>query len=282
MERNSIKSNLNKDDIISDIILSMGADIKNLNVYVLVEGEDDIKLLRSFLSDNVLLYESCDGKNSVEYIVGVHFADNERVIGIRDRDYKLKSSMEKIFFYDYCCMEMMLIASESVFDKLCDEYYNGILNYRNLKELIFKQLKFLSIIRKYNEREGLGIKFKGISINMAWNADLKKLNQETIIDKINGINNGILDEFILHKLKSEFMRTWTLNEYYLYTQGHDYFMLFSAICNHYTRNNVRYTDIQSSARCSFRYEDFVKTYLYNNVKAYSQKRNITIFSILEE
>ena len=73
MESNSIKDNLSKEDMISDILLCLGADIHRENIYLLVEGEDDIKFLRSFLADNVYIYESYDGKNGVEYIVGELF-----------------------------------------------------------------------------------------------------------------------------------------------------------------------------------------------------------------
>ena len=51
---NSIKTNLTKDSIISDIKLLLGADINKENVYVVVEGEDDIKgknatIVRSYI-----------------------------------------------------------------------------------------------------------------------------------------------------------------------------------------------------------------------------------------
>ena len=46
MGTNSIKANLTKDSIISDIKLLLGADINKENIYVVVEGDDDIKFLR--------------------------------------------------------------------------------------------------------------------------------------------------------------------------------------------------------------------------------------------
>ena len=153
MENNSIRSNLSKDDIISDIILSMGADIYTKNIYILLEGQDDISFLHPFLAENVLLYESYDGKDGVETIVSKRFADNDRVIGIRDKDYQIRPVSEKIFYYDYGCMEMMLISNDDVFDNLCFEYYRGNIPRKQLKKYILKQLKYLSIIRMCNETE---------------------------------------------------------------------------------------------------------------------------------
>ena len=103
MGNNSIRSNLSKEDIISDILLCIGADINRENIYLLVEGEDDISLIHPYVSENVLLYESYDGKSGVESIVNERFGDNSRVIGIRDKDYQSEPSSNKIFFYDYGC-----------------------------------------------------------------------------------------------------------------------------------------------------------------------------------
>lgn len=103
MGTNSIKTNLTKDSIISDIKLLLGADINKENVYVVVEGDDDIKFLRRYLNSNVIIYESFSGKNGVEEIVNSKNISNSRVIGIRDKDYYNNLKSKKIFFYDRCC-----------------------------------------------------------------------------------------------------------------------------------------------------------------------------------
>ena len=56
MGTNSIKANLTKDSIISDIKLLLGADINKENIYVVVEGDDDIKFLRRYLNSNVTIF----------------------------------------------------------------------------------------------------------------------------------------------------------------------------------------------------------------------------------
>ena len=80
-----------------------------------MEGEDDINFLRPFLADNVYVYESYAGKSGVEFIVGEYFATNLRVIGIRDRDYQIMPISDKIFYYDYGCMEMMIFKNDDIF-----------------------------------------------------------------------------------------------------------------------------------------------------------------------
>ena len=250
MECNSIRNNLTRDDIISDIILSMGADIDASNVYVIVEGDTDVRFINQYLTDNVLIYESYDGKTGVEYIAGVHFSKNDRVIGIRDRDYQLCSSTKKIIFYDYNCME--------------------------LKRQILMQLMLLSIVRKNNEREMWGITLKGLSIASAWDDEKQELNEEIIINKINSMNNNFITKDRLCILKRELSSDWGEDDFYFYTQGHDFFKLFTIICNRPGRRGVKPDEVESSARCAFRMEDMIKTDMYREIVEYGKKINLTI------
>lgn len=98
MGANSIRSNLSKDSIISAIRLCKSADITHKNVYLIVEGADDIRFFKSNVSEKVNLFESFSGKVGVMDIVSHFSADN--VIGVCDRDYDSQDPSEPIFFYD--------------------------------------------------------------------------------------------------------------------------------------------------------------------------------------
>lgn len=276
MENNSVKNNLSREDIISDIKLCLGADICREKVYLLVEGEDDINFLHSFLLENVYIYESYDGKHGVEVIVSEIFSSNERVIGIRDRDYQLKPVSSKIFYYDYGCMEMMIIHNDEVFNNLYAEYYKGNDSYLQLREIILKELKYISIIRMYNERNNWRKILKGISISKAWNKKLKKFDNMEIVNQINQINNNFFDKSIIEQIDLEYTREWDMNDFFSYTQGHDFFMLYATICNQFRKKSVKHTQIEASGRCIFRWSDFVKTNLYKKLKDYEQLQRISI------
>lgn len=276
MGTNSIKSNLSRDDIISDIILEMGADIKKENVYILLEGKDDIRFLRSYVSENVCLYESYDGKNGVEYIVNEKFIDKKRVIGIRDKDYQENLALEKIFYYDYSCMELMLISNDDVFNKLCCEYYEGSIKSEELRMLILEQLKYLSILRMYNETEGWGVRFNGVSLNKAWDSKKHEIKNDVLIKKINLMNSDYIKGDVLYKTKAEYSKIWDEKAFYYNTQGHDFFTLFTTICNQYKKRGINYEDVQSCARCTFRNADFMNTKLYNELKEYSDIHSLKI------
>uniref|UniRef100_UPI004056AB40 DUF4435 domain-containing protein n=1 Tax=Agathobacter sp. TaxID=2021311 RepID=UPI004056AB40 len=153
MGNNSIRSNLTKDYIISDLRLSLSDDIYREKVFVVVEGEDDIKFLKSYLNnETTVLYESYDGKNGVSEIVKNFFSTDKRVIGIRDRDYLIYEESPKIFFYDNCCLEMMIVENEEVFNSIYNEFYKGEMQPMELLNKMLTELKILSIIRMYNEK----------------------------------------------------------------------------------------------------------------------------------
>lgn len=280
MENNSIKDNLSREDMISDILLCLGSDIHRNNIYLIVEGEDDIKFLRPFLADNVYIYDSYDGKSGVEFIVGDQFATNLRVIGIRDRDYQIVPMSNKIFYYDYGCMEMMIIRNDEVFKNLCAEYYKGEDSMQQLRISILKELKYLSVIRKYNERENWGQKIRGVSISSAWNNIEKKIDKEIILNKINQINGGFFKEDVLQKIEQEYEREWSDEDFYNNTQGHDFFMLYAIICNQFRANGIKYTEVEAGGRCIFRENDFIQTSLYNKLKEYENLHQLRICNIM--
>ena len=58
MGKNSIQSNLTKDDLIAEIRLTLGADFKREHTVIIVEGEDDISFFNGKLSSVSLFPES--------------------------------------------------------------------------------------------------------------------------------------------------------------------------------------------------------------------------------
>lgn len=274
MANNSIKSNLDKNAIISSIKLSLGADLKNEKYFVVVEGEEDWRFLRKFLTKEVIIYESYSGKKGVNEIVSCAYIDSEKVIGIRDRDY-CSYSYDRIYYYDYSCMEMMIIKDDKVCEALEDEFYDGSLHCYNLRNLILKELFPLSCLRKMNEEKKLGIKFKGISIdnvlkddftlsisklkeNLERNNRLHELDLSLILDNI--INNDYEKDGIEDLLKI--------------TNGHDFINYFSSICNKSRKSDISKKQIAPCLRSTYDIGRFKKTDLYNSIE-----RNSAIFLV---
>lgn len=265
MGTNSIKSNLTKDTIISDIKLLLGADINKKNVYIVVEGEDDIKFFRKFCKDNVTIYESFSGKNGVEEIVDSKELCDSRVIGIRDKDYCKNAKNNRIFFYDRCCLEMMIVGFDESFNSIYCEFYKGKIEANKLKEHILTELYKVSKIRKYNEEYNKGINFNGLSFSSLINNE-DKLDEEKFIEKLKVLNSGKSIDFINSIIDLGNVNT---NDLLDITNGHDFIFFFKVLCDkNCNKNSVNDKQISSVLRGSFNNEFLQRTTLYKTINDY--------------
>ncbi|MBV7271625.1 DUF4435 domain-containing protein [Clostridiaceae bacterium UIB06] len=278
MGTNSIRANLSKDDIISEIRLSLGADIKQEHTFLVVEGEDDLKFWKNIANEKVILFESFTGKTGITEIVEEYFTSNPRVIGIRDRDYECGHIYNKIFYYDCCCMEMMLVKNDEVFNNIYSEYYSGRLSSNELRDVLLKQLKYLSLIRKNNETMGLGIKIDGVSITNAFDEETQNIQNEKIILKLNQMNQQYFAINVdkLSQINSQNAIVLNTEELLEINQGHDFIELFAAFCRKPRGSSASSKNIAASLRCAYRKRDFTYTELYLQLVSYSNTHNIVI------
>jgi hypothetical protein len=133
----------------------------------------------------------------------------------------------------------------------------------------------------HNEREQWGINLSCVSLNKAWDEERHEVNNNKIVEKINLANSKFIDKNLLDTLQSEYEQEWDEYDYYDYTQGHDFFQLFSIECNQYRskKKGINYSDVEASARCSFRSTNMIKTNFYNNIREYAKNEKLNILSI---
>lgn len=275
---NSIRDNLTKEEIISDIRLSLSHDIMHERTFLVVEGKDDLKFWKKFKSNKVTVFESFSGKNGIKEIVVDIFHNNKRVVGIRDRDYDSISASENVLYYDLCCLEIMMISNDKVVKEILNEYYLGELNLRELIELLLKQLKYISLMRRFSSRENLKLKFTGISLNNAFDKENKKIIYDELLNQINKQNKDYFNKNIdkLQEFNDEIREELSSEQLLNITQGHDFLTLFAIHCNLYTNKDINDTNLSSSLRCSYRKDEFAETNLYSKIKKYELDNNLEI------
>ncbi|HAR84947.1 MAG TPA: hypothetical protein DCR69_04390 [Clostridium sp.] len=281
MGTNSIKANLGEGDIISEIALSLGADIEHKDVFVIVEGEDDIKFWKGILNTNVTIIESFTGKDGIKKIIEENFNHEKRVVGVVDKDYDIdENAYKNIFYYDYSCMEMMLIKNDYAFNRICDEYYFGQLSSKDVRLELLNQLKYLSIIRKNNATRQLEIRFKGISLNNMFNKSRRNIENCKVIFELNKRNDKYfeLNTDKLICINYENLSPLDYEELLNITQGHDFISLFNIFSTRKKGEKVKDKVISSSLRCAYRKEDFIDTILYSQLISYENEYNINMIS----
>lgn len=280
MAVNSIHANLTKEDIIAELRLSLSVDFEKKKCMVIVEGEDDILFLKGKLDSSAELYESFSGKSGVEEIV--EYFSEPRVIGICDADYS-NSRKKYLFCYDYCCLEMMIISSDSAFLPFVNTYYFGPLSPEELRLHILKNLGQISQYRKYSAENNLGINFKGLSFSNALNRSTLNIDYNSIQKQLRQRNPDIDDEVLTSVFENatEDKLEIPLVEYYKITQGHDFLFCFQEITNttRFQRKNFSGSlELFRALNCAYRYEDFWGSELFSSVQEHCTNNNLIVWA----
>ncbi len=275
---NSITANITREDMIAEIKLLLDADITHKKVVIVVEGLDDIKFINSmcFDSDNTVM-QSYSGKIGVLDIID-NYKEEKRVIAILDRDYSISTYSDNVFYYDYCCLEMMLISNNDNFANIYNEYvFSNKWNYEKLRLHCLNQLRCISFLRKINWEKGLGINFKKLSINNLYNCnEIRMIDFEEMINQ--RYNNFFIEnEDLFKEIQFYCKQEENYEELLNITNGHDFCEFLANIARENTGNGTSKEIIQRVLRCSYRKEDFCNTMLYKNLKKYEVERELKIF-----
>lgn len=272
---NSIKNNITKDDIISEIKLLLGHDFERKAICIIVEGDDDLSFWGKFFSKNVEILESYSGKEGVFQIVE-YFNENKRVIGICDKDYG-ETDKEDVYFYDFCNLEMMLISNREVFKSLICETYSKKENEMDIKESLLNALLPLSLLRKINADKAYGINFKGLIFDKIFSD--RKIKLQEFIEEICKINKDKC-KIILIEMNNinKSNRLFTEENILDITNGHDFTSAYVTFCKNKDKNfKLGSSIIERMLRCCFRYNDLIETNIYKDLLFYQQEFEIKLF-----
>lgn len=266
MGENSIKSNLPIETSISETILLVNAN----HICLIVEGAEDYKFWKKFIiTENVKIIRSYAGKHGVEKIVDQ--VNHIRAIGVRDKDYCTIKNQKRIFFYDRCCMEMMIISADEVYDSLCSEFLLDDPSSKNIEKIhILRELFTLSKLRKYNEEKCKGISFQGLDVyNFVDNRN--KLDLSKAKEKLSKLNpNKTLD------LTIDDVQELTIDNLLDITNGHDFIGFFKGVCDNYNQRSVDVKHLSSALRVAYNLPLFKDTNLYQSIIKYSENNCLKI------
>lgn len=288
MKNYNIKDNLDEKDIINEINLASKYPNNN-KIFIICEGKSDRKLISKFLDDDVVEIMESNGGKIIALKVLEHFLNlNPNVIGILDRDYS-SLSYNNLFFYDNCCLEMMLLGSDNVFRSLCTEYEFNEIDTDTFLYNILRSLKVISILRKYNEENNGSINFRLLNINTIFKDDDKYYIDDSLLwnkliknqNNINYFKDIKNDDLILYfyNICTNFN---TKDELLQITNGHDFCDLFTAIYNEKEigkHKGIKSNVLESALRLSFNKYDFKATKLYNNLRQYEKDLNINFIKL---
>lgn len=265
--------------MIAEIRLTLGADFKREHTVIIVEGEDDISFFNGKLSSNVDIRESFSGKRGVLEIVSL-FSDS-RVIGVCDVDYDTGTPSPQILYYDYSCLEMMLISSDSAFTPFFHTYYRGKAGFAEIRLKLLQELKWLSCYRKLNSIFGWAICFNGLSMKKAFETETRNINTAKIISQIRELNPSLTEHIRrqVDQVHIEYDKKHDLPELLSITQGHDFLDYFRELCSTTWPKCGKFPSSRELSRAlvtSFRQDDFKRTVLYQQLDSYQNAYHLKI------
>ena len=276
-----------KDITYQDKLNELHLDLSHPNsrglVFVLLEGETDIKLYRKLFNLNNCKVERIPGGNpKVEECVCKLLEKHELVIGIRDSDFigLMDTSYDKlnIFLTDFHDIEMTIISEDECFSSVVSEFTDlKIESHPSLRDDMIQTIEQVSLLKWLNEIENLEIVFKEVSFQ-----DL--VSFEGLIINFNEYFNRLLSkspnaktlnkESIISKVKV--LKSRNPHKFHL-CNGHDFIKIFSKYLRDYGKVKGLGDEMVSSIlRIKYKKEDFLKTSLYVKIKQWSEYKNCDI------
>lgn len=265
----SIRENIAKEDMVTTILMELSEDVENEKSVVLVEGSDDIELTKHLFAEHVIIKESYAGKHGLKDLI-LHEALNEKpVIAICDRDYDSEKEFpERMFAYDHCAMELMLLSCREVADRLYDVYYKGPGNQSDYIQKGLRSLAPVSALRMKNEQNRLGINFRHVRFG-------KWLSETGEVD-IRGIFKGLSQTDEMEEECRREAAAFAEDELWDVTNGHDICTYLGAFSFRASNKVMGEEAVRKVMIFGYRKDDFKKTQLYKKIFNY-QKEHHTLY-----
>lgn len=254
---------------VDNMRLLLAEDFKHTKGFVFLEGPDDVKFFRKQLSPVAIgiEYYGTGGKHGIEMALRDESIQDERVIGICDRDYA-DEPMSRMFYCDKSCLELMVVSDNDVWNKFCSQYYQGNEEAISLLLKLMRELAPVSMLRKESAQKNAGIEgidFRKLKLGKYLN--MHSINLPQMFTDLGWEN------YYEHCLMSA--ENLTDDELYEYTNGHDLYKILGMICE--TKKGPigekKVRDVLYEAL--YERKNFVKTKLYGDLRQYQNQESRT-------
>jgi hypothetical protein len=270
---------LNENDVVNSIRLQLRHSSGLNKIWVIVEGESDQKLfLKLINSENVEIEIPYGGVTSLLRAVSRLLEETDRILGIRDADFlRLEGKSETpahIFLTDFHDTEMMLISCDNAYNAVVAEYIHLEKAPDSLRKKLLRSITFIGGLRWINDSASIGLNFKNFGISDFYNVEDFSLKEEgylqTVMKRSPTKKKEVASEEIMQKIENIF-------DFYNLCNGHDFQRVFALFVNANSKKGVKEEEIGKSFRVAYRFEDFQKTSLYEQLKKWSNNKSLVLF-----
>lgn len=276
-----MKKYLNETDKIVSIKLELRHPAGTNKVWVLVEGESDVRIFKKIINGGDVSVEQVHG--GVESLRRAMMGLNEetsRVIGIRDADFlhlnNEKEDIENLMITDVHDMELMMIKSDVTLNNLIIEYLlPESTKATELRYDLLKALKFLGGIKWYNDIQNCKLNFKGLSLGNYFNPESMIYDEDRCVNDVNiRSKNRLMDvekSNILELLLG-------VDDYYNLINGHDFIKALALTISHRVGGAaIKDSTIARLLRVSYTADEFRNTDLYDSLVCWNRENGYVLF-----
>lgn len=281
----SMESSITPDRIINSIRMD-----KSFNgVYLIVEGENDLKIYKMIMKDEVVRIRRALGKDKVKTVLkSLNNEKEHKLIGIVDSDFdNILGSDEEIqglFKTDYHDIETMIFDSkafEKMVNLLCDE--NRLKEFesikkQSLKEIVIDITKYIGKLKLINQEQQLQMSFKPKDKNgntlkykkiiSDKNGDF--LGVDKLIDTVISYGKNRTKGIDIEKLKQDYIKKdISIYNNYNIINGHDISNIVYILLKYVLKSSSPllkdYTCIEKSLILAYNFQDFSRFSLYKQL-----------------
>ncbi len=269
-------------------IQSLGRHEMNENkVFVIVEGDDDIKLFKKFIDVKKAVFYSA--KNCIWVVKVIKELNrrnefNNKSIGIKDADFdhilNIDYNIPNLFVTD--CHDIEMTMMSEVFENSIYSEYN-IHEYENIASKTAEEIKNISFVRLYNQikvsedRTLDGITFEGLKICDIYDG-INPVDLNLCLSHIKSKGNNGKSWFPEAHDITELMDSYHDADLKQLTRGHDLMYSLRVKAKALSgKDLLGYKDLCIAFRMQLRKEDFTNTRLYSQINSYITQRGIDLW-----
>lgn len=276
------KEDITPESKIAELRLDIAHPKSKGKVFVLLEGESDVKLYRKLFNNDICKIETIPGgKISLEKGLEVLNDIYQLIIGIRDADFLhlegKKSQFPNLFLTDYHDYEIMMASESQCHCSIFVEHTAINANEHNTTfERLLNSIRFLGYFRWYNEIENLEFNFKGLEINQLFNKTTFTIDENTLIKKVverspNAKNKDL--EQVFDAVQQLYDTKHDLSQV---CNGHDFMKVMAHFCSS-SHKGINEKEMATYFRIAYTQEMFQKTKLFKDTADWANQHNCMIY-----
>jgi len=267
-----------------DVVNSIRLQIRHASginkSWIIVEGITDHKLFSKLIDgDSVEIEISHGGLSSVKIAVSELLKETDSVLGILDADFiRLDDKTvtdDNIFLSDFHDAEMMIIACDNAFNAIMREYITNGKAFNSLRQKLLQSISFIGGLRWINDADNLKLNFKNMGFGGFYNGERCCLEEDTFLREVMNRSPNKKRTVSTKEVKNKIKN---VSDFFNLCNGHDFQKVFALHMNSINKKGVKHEEIGKAFRIAYRFEDFQKTYLYTQLKEWSDAKSNVLFN----